>query len=112
MKNGHQECAYKREVVNAPARTITGMWLAHVQLGLHERAYEAADLFNGVNLFVQPTIGQCATLCRVNRSYVSWAIKRPNDRQLIVSGAVPLVTPPAVKAFARHPRRDDRDLLK
>jgi hypothetical protein len=74
------------------------MYVAHAQKTLFERAFEAADLFNGTSLLVQPTIGQSADLWRVNRSYASCALKRQKDRALILSGVAPLV-PPAVKAL-------------
>jgi hypothetical protein len=99
MKNGKPEYGPGRDSVNGSPCFVTGQWIAHAKLSLHERAYLAADLHTGVSLLVEPTIGQSADLARVNHTYASWAVKRPKDRQLIVSGVAPLVPPSAVKAL-------------
>jgi hypothetical protein len=98
MEHGLSEGNGGFALVNSATRVVTGQWLAHVQKSLHERAFEAADLFNGTSLFVRPTIGQSAELWRVNRSYVGWALKRQKERELILAGALPLV-PPTVQAL-------------
>ena len=72
--------------------------IARAQLSLVERAYAAADLHKGNVLLVQPTVLQSAALYRVNPTYVHCALKRPNDRKLVESGAVPF-TLPVVKAL-------------
>ena len=76
MEHGLSEGNGGFALVNSATRVVTGQWVAHVQKSLHERAFEAADLFNDTSLFVRPTIIQSAELWRVNRSYVGWALKR------------------------------------
>jgi hypothetical protein len=68
-------------------------------LTLAERAYVAGDLFTGAARLVEPTKLQSAALARVNATYVHWAVRRPSDRALVTSGAVPLALPPAMKAL-------------
>jgi hypothetical protein len=80
-------------------RLVTGQWLARAKLTLVERAYHASDLFTGAAQLVQPTVLQSAGLARVSASYVHAAIRRPNDRLLVESGAVPLVPPMMPKAL-------------
>jgi len=99
MKNGNGEYSTKFALLNSVSRVLTGQWVARTPKTLHERAFEAADLVNGVSLLVQPTTVQSATLWRVNRAYVSAALARQKERELILSGAVPLVPPP-VKALS------------
>lgn len=60
-------------------------------MSIVKRAYQAADLVNGAVHLTHPTIVQAAYLCRVNRTYVGWAMKRMNERTGIESGWVPLV---------------------
>ena len=82
-----------------PVRLITGQWSAHAKLSLAARAYLAADLHTGKAQLISPTVVQSARLARVNPTYVHWAIKRPNDRLLVESGAVPIVPPAMPKAL-------------
>ena len=101
MENGHNgEGNGGFAIVNSASRVVTGQWVAHAQKTLHERAFEAADLVNGVSLLVRPTASQSAPLWRVNQSYVGWALKRQKERKLILSGVVPLV-PPMVLALPK-----------
>jgi hypothetical protein len=80
---------------------VSGQYLAHCRLSLVERAYLGADLHTGTRPLVLPTVLQSATLARVNATYVHWALKRPNDRVLVESGAVPLVPPAGPKALPK-----------
>ena len=100
MENGHGKYSLKNELLNGVVlpRAVTGQYIARAQLSLVERAYAAADLHKGNVLLVQPTVLQSAALYRVNPTYVHCALKRPNDRKLVESGAVPF-TLPVVKAL-------------
>jgi hypothetical protein len=69
------------------------MWLAHAKLTKAERAYLAGDLYTGAARLVQPTMLQSAALARVNVTYAHAVVRRPADRLLVESGAVPLVPP-------------------
>jgi len=101
MENGNgRVCGDASASVNVP-RLVTGQWLAHARLTLTERAYVAADLYVGAAQLVRPTVLQCAALAKVNACYAHWAIKRPNDRLLVESGAVPLVPPAGPKALPK-----------
>jgi hypothetical protein len=82
-----------------PVRLITGQWCAHAKLSLAARAYLAADLHTGKAQLISPTVVQSARLARVNPTYVHWAVKRPNDRLLVTSGAVPIMPPAMPKAL-------------
>jgi hypothetical protein len=97
MQNGQGEYNSKFALLNTASRVVTGQYVAHVTLT--ERAYQAADLHTGTSLLVQPTIGQSADLWRVSRTYVGCALKRPKDRALVESGAVPLALPSGPKAL-------------
>ena len=102
MENGNaREYGLKAALINSVAlpRAVTGQYIARAQLTLIERAYEAADMYDGLSRLIQPTKLQCATLWHVNPTYVAWAIKRPADRALVESAAVPLVPPPAPKVL-------------
>jgi hypothetical protein len=107
MEHGLSEGNGGFALVNSATRIVTGQWVAHVQKSLHERAFEAADLFNGTSLFVRPTIIQSAGLWRVNRSYVGWALKRQKERELILAGTLPLV-PPTVQALPASASTEQR----
>jgi hypothetical protein len=73
----------------------TGRFLAHNQLSIVKRAFQAADLVSGKLQLINPTALQAAWLSRVNRTYVGWALKRIDERADIESGWLPLVPPPA-----------------
>ena len=75
----------------AKSTPIDGRYLAHNQLSIVKRAYKAADLVNGALHLINPTIVQAAHVCRVNRTYVGWAMKRTNERTDIELGWMPLV---------------------
>jgi hypothetical protein len=63
MQNGHNgEGNGGFAIVNSASRVVTGQWVAHTQRTLHERAFEAADLVNGVSLLIRPTASQSALL--------------------------------------------------
>ena len=98
MKNGNGEYSAASALVN-PVRLVTGQWCAHAKLSLAERAYLAADLHVGKAQLISPTVVQSARLARVNPTYAHWAVKRPNDRLLVTSGAVPIVPPSMAKAL-------------
>jgi len=93
MKNGNGKYSVAPELFNSVSRLVTGQYASHAQLLLVEKAYEAADMYRGVSLLWQPTMVQCAGIWRINRTYVGWAVKRPCDRALVESGAVPLALP-------------------
>jgi hypothetical protein len=95
------ECSAAYAPVNSVPRLVMGMWLAHAKLSKAERAYLAGDLYTGAARLVEPTMLQAAMLARVNVTYAHWAIKRPNDRLLVESGAVPLVPPAGPKALPK-----------
>ena len=107
MEHGLSEGNGGFALVNSATRVVTGQGVAHVQKSLHERAFEAADLFNDTSLFVRPTIIQSAELWRVNRSYVGWALKRQKERELILAGTLPLV-PPTVQALPASASTEQR----
>jgi hypothetical protein len=98
MENGHSKYSLGPELVNSligpGTRFVTGQYVAHAKRTRVERAYEAADLVTGKSVLVQPTVVCSAWVWGVNAAYVHWALKRPNDRLLVESGAVPLVPPP------------------
>jgi hypothetical protein len=95
------QCSAAYAPVNTVPRLVTGQWLAHAKLTLAERAYLAGDLYTGAAQLVQPTVVQSAALARVNTCYAHWAIKRPNDRLLVESGAVSLVPTVMPKALPK-----------
>ena len=98
MENGSGKYSAAFASVN-PVQLVTGQWCAHAKLSLAARAYLAADLHTGKAQLISPTVVQSARLARVNPTYVHWAIKRPNDRLLVESGAVPIVPPAMPKAL-------------
>jgi hypothetical protein len=63
-------------------------------------AFMGADLVRGVTCLVRPTITQAAFLCRVNRTYVTYAVKRQAERAEIEMGRIPLVPPASPVAEA------------
>ena len=71
--------------------SIPGSYLAYNQLSLIERAFLAADLHLGAKRPTALTQQQSATLARVNRTYVHWAVKRQAERAEIERGLIPLV---------------------
>jgi hypothetical protein len=87
--------------VNMVPRLVTGQWLAHAKLTLAERAYLAGDLYTGAAQLVQPTMLQSAALAKVNATYAHAAFRRPADRLLVESGAVPLVPSVMPKALPK-----------
>jgi hypothetical protein len=99
MQNGDGEYSAKFALLNPVAWFLTGQWLAHAKLSLVERAYLAADLHVGKALLVRPTMLDSAGLLRVSPAYAHAALRRPNDRLLVESGAVPLALPAARKAL-------------
>ena len=98
MENGSGKYSAAFASVN-PVQLVTGQWCAHAKLSLAARAYLAAHLHTGKAQLISPTVVQSARLARVNPTYVHWAIKRPNDRLLVESGAVPIVPPAMPKAL-------------
>jgi hypothetical protein len=83
MENGNgREYGLKAGLINSVAlpRAVTGQYIAHARLTLVERAYEAADMHDGISRLIRPTKLQCAMLWHVNATYVGWARKRPADR--------------------------------
>jgi len=76
MENGNGEYSGKFALLNSASRLVTGQWVARAQKTLVERAFEAADMVEGICLLVQPTISQSADLWRVNATYVHWARSR------------------------------------
>jgi len=98
LNDGHVKHRANPELINALINSgthfVTGQYVAHAKRTRVERAYEAADLVTGKSVLVQPTVICSAWVWGVNAAYVHWALKRPNDRLLVESGAVPLVPPP------------------
>ena len=78
--------------------SIPGSYLAYNQLSLIERAFLAADLHLGAKRPTALTQQQSATLARVNRTYVHWAVKRQAERAEIERGLIPLVPAAPVRA--------------
>jgi hypothetical protein len=84
--------------VNGAAPTpISGQLLAHNSWDLIHRAFIGADLKLGARIPENLTVVQCALLARTNRTYVQWALKRPEQRAAIEAGLLPLVPPVTAK---------------
>ena len=115
MKSGHPKYNLDPELINklidSGTQFVTGSYIAHAQLTLVERAYQAADLHAGRSLLIQPTFVQCARLWHVSQTYVHWAVKRPNDRLLVETGVVPLVPPPVKMLPAPNPAAMAAELI-
>lgn len=90
---------------------LTGRFLAHTHTPLVARAFLAADLISGASRLVAPTIGQAASLARVNRTYAFWAAHRSHLREVIAAGELPLVPPTTRPVQLPVPMVDDAEIL-
>lgn len=87
----------KYGVNDAASRPVSGNLLSHNRWDRIGKAFLAADLLLGARTLCDPTLLQCASLCRVNRAYVHWAVKRYGQRAEIEAGLLPLVPRVAAK---------------
>jgi hypothetical protein len=87
--------------VVAPAKVVTGNYLAYAKLTKAQRAFVAADLVTGAAQLVQPTVLDAAWLASVNPTYAHYALRHSEqERFLIEKGILPLApTVPAMKAL-------------
>ena len=97
-------------VVPSYVKPVSGQYLAHAKLTKAERAFLAADLVHGTRCLTAPTVGQAAVLTHVSASYVYSAFNRAANRNLIESGCLPLVPPPAL-ALPRPAEISDAELI-
>ena len=93
-------------------QVYVGRWLAHNHCSLVERGFVGADMANGRSQLVCPTISQAARLARVNVPYVWWALRRQEERDLILRGVVPLVPPPAELSLPKPVAVSDSELIE
>jgi hypothetical protein len=77
---------------------ISGHFLAYNRHDRVAHAFYGADLVLSKTRLEKPTILQAAELCRVNPTYVHWAIKRQAERAEIEAGHMPLVPAAPVHA--------------
>ena len=92
--------------------SIPGSYLAYNQLSLIERAFLAADLHLGAKRPTALTQQQSATLARVNRTYVHWAVKRQAERAEIERGLIPLVPAHLGRKTNGHDNRPTINAIK
>ena len=85
----------------ANSTPITGRFLAFNKHDRIAHAFYGADLVLGKSRLEDPTILQAAKLCRVNPTYVHWALKRQAERADIELGLIPLVPTPSIVPKAK-----------